>query len=92
MRPEDISSIIGGLGEGTQRGLASTAEYAGSRREAAEVKRRTLANLLSRIMKRNQGLFKAGQEFSGGMGEYQSNLMQSLAKTFADTLRGSKGR
>ena len=83
------SKIISAAGEGAGSGMKSAAEYANTKREAKEAKRRTLANLLSSSRKRNQGLFRIGQEHSDEMSEFQANALQDIARGFVESLKGS---
>ena len=64
---------------------------ANSKREAKEAKRRTLANLLNSSLKRNQNLFRMGQEHSDDMNDFQSQAVQQVARGFVDALQGSTG-
>ena len=85
----DWSQIISGAGQGAAGAMQSAAQSANSKREAKEAKRRTLSNLLNTALKRNQGLFRAGQEHSDDMNEYQSNALQQVARGFVEALQGS---
>lgn len=87
----DWSQIIAAAGKGAGQGMQGAAAYANSKREAKEAKRRTLANLLSQSLKRNQGLFRAGQEHQDDMNDFQSQAVQQVARGFVDALQGSTG-
>lgn len=87
----DWANIISGAGQGASAAMQSATSYATSKQEAREAKRRTLANLMSQAMKRNQGLFRMGQEHQDDMNDYQSQAMQQVARGFVDALQGSTG-
>lgn len=88
---EDWSRIISGAGQGAQAGMQGASANASSKQEAKEAKRRTLANLMSQAMKRNQGLFRVGQEHADDMNDFQSQAIQQVARGFVDALQGSTG-
>lgn len=83
---QDWATIIQGVGQGASSAMQGAAAYANSRKEAREAKRRTLANLMNQAMKRNQGLYRVGQEYSDEMNDYQSQAMQQMARGFVDAL------
>jgi hypothetical protein len=87
----DWASIISGAGQGASSAMQGAASYANSKKEAKEAKRRTLANLMSQAMKRNTGLFRAGQEHQDDLNDYQSQAIQQVARGFVDALQGSTG-
>lgn len=89
---QSLAKIIAGGGKGAAFGLQSSAANAGSKMEAKESKRRTLANLLNSSLKRNRNLFRVGQEHSDDMNDYQSQTLQQAARGFIDSLNGSTGR
>lgn len=72
--------------------MQGASSLATSKQEAKEAKRRTLANLMNSAMKRNQGLFKVGQEYGDEMNDFQSQAMQQVARGFVDALHGSTAR
>lgn len=88
---EDWSRIISGAAQGASSGMQSAAANAGSKKEAKEAKRRTLANLMSQAMKKNQGLFRVGQEHADDLNDFQSQALQQVARGFANALQGSTG-
>jgi hypothetical protein len=88
---QDWSSIISGGGQGASSAMQGATAYANSKKEAKEAKRRTLANLMNQAMKRNQGLFRLGQEHSDDMNDFQSQAMQQVARGFVEALQGSTG-
>lgn len=90
--PGDWSTIISGAGEGAGRAMQGAAQYANTKEEAKEAKRRTLANLLNQAMKRNRALFKTGQEYSDEMNDTQTQALQQVARGFVQALQGSTGR
>lgn len=85
----DWSQIISAAGQGAGSAMQGAASYATSKQEAKEAKRRTLANLLNSALKRNQGLFRVGQEHADDMNDFQSQAMQQVARGFVDALQGS---
>lgn len=85
----DWSQIISGAGQGASSAMQGASGYATNKREAKEAKRRTLANLLNNASRRNQGLFRAGQEHEDDMNDFQSQAMQQVARGFVDALQGS---
>lgn len=86
---QDWSQIIQGAGQGASAGMQSATANATSKKEAKESKRRTLANLLNSALKRNQNLFRTGQEHSDDMNDFQSQALQSVARGFVESLKGS---
>lgn len=88
---KDWATVIQGVGEGTGSAMQGASAYAQSKKEAKEAKRRTLANLLNAALKRNQGLFRMGQEHSDDMSDFQTQAMQQVARGFAESLQGSTG-
>lgn len=90
--PIDWARIISAAGEGAGSAMQGAAQYANSKSEAKEAKRRTLANLMNQSMKRNRGLFRKGQEYGDEMNDFQSQALQQVARGFVDSLQGSTGR
>jgi hypothetical protein len=86
---KDWSEIISGAGQGAGATMQGATAYATSKREAKEAKRRTLANMLNSALKRNQNLFKVGQEHADDMNDFQSQALQHVARGFVDALQGS---
>jgi hypothetical protein len=84
----DWASILASAGQGAGSALQSATANASSRAEAKEAKRRTLANLLNGSLKRSQGLFRAGQEHSDELSDYQSQAMQQMARGFVEAMNG----
>ena len=87
----DWSQIISGAGQGAGSAMQGASAYATSKKEAKEAKRRTLANLLNNALRRNQGLFRTGQEHADDMNDFQSQAMQQVARGFVEALQGSTG-
>lgn len=90
--PRDWATVISGLGQGASSAMQGASAMANSKQEAKEAKRRTLANLMNAAVKRNQGLFRVGQEYSDEMNDFQSQALQQVARGFVDALQGSTGR
>jgi hypothetical protein len=91
-RGQDWATMISGVGQGVGSGLSAASMGASTKQEANELKRRTLADLLNRSMKRDSALFRTNQEYSDDMSDYQSQAMQQMAKGFVDALKGSTRR
>jgi hypothetical protein len=87
----DWSQIIAQGAKGATSGMQGNAQNVNSRREAKEAKRRTLANMLNKSLRRNQDLFKAQQNYGGEMTDLKSQAMQQLAKGYAEALQGTSG-
>lgn len=88
----DWASILSGVGQGASSAMGGMSAAAQTKNEAKEAKRRTLANLMNNAMKRNQGLFRVGQEYGDEMNDYQTQALQQVARGFVDALQGSTGR
>jgi len=84
---ENWATIIQGLSSGAQKGLESAAAYATTRKEARESKRRTLADLLNKAYKRNQGLYNMGQQYGDEGADFNSQIMQQVASGFINALK-----
>lgn len=89
--PKDWANIISSTGQAASGAMQSNASLANSRKEAKQTKKRTLANMLSQAMKRNQSLFRVGQEYSDDMNDHQSQSLQQIARGFVDALQGHTG-
>lgn len=89
---QDWAQILSGMGQGGSQALQGASALATSKREAKEARRRTLSNMLNQALKRNQALFKVGQDYGDEMGDYQSNALQQMARGFVESLQGSTGR
>ena len=87
--PENWATIISGAGQGAGNAMQGLAAYANTKSEAKESKRKTMANILNQALKRNQALFRVGQEHSDEMNDFQSQAMQQVARGFVDALHGS---
>jgi len=88
-KPEDWANIFSGAGQGASSAMQGASSMANSKSEAKEAKRRTLSNLMSQALKRNQGLFRMGQEHAGEMSDFQSQALQQVARGFVEALQGS---
>lgn len=89
--PGDWGEIIKGAGSGAGSAMQGAAQYANSKEEAKEAKRRTIANMMNQAMKRNRGLFRTGQEYGDEMNDFQSQALQQVARGFVEALQGSTG-
>lgn len=85
----DWATVISGAGQGVGSALQGATANATSRAEAKEAKRRTLANLLNKALKRNQGLYRVGQEHADEMNDFQTQAMQQVARGFVEAMKGS---
>lgn len=83
--PQNWSTVISGASQGATSAIQS-------KKDAKEAKRRTLANLMNQAMRRNAGLFTAGQEYGDEMNDFQSQALQQIARGFVNALQGSTGR
>lgn len=86
---QDWAQIISGAGQGAQSAMQGASASIASRKEAREAKRRTLSNLLNSALKRNQNLFRAGQEHGDEMRDFQSQALQQVARGLIESLQGS---
>lgn len=86
---QNWATLISAAGQGAASGLQGASQYANSKAEAKEAKRRTIADLLNRAMKRDMAMFRTSQDHADEGADYQSQLMQQIAKGFVDSLRGS---
>lgn len=85
----DWATIIQGGAQGASQGFQSAAQYANTKDEAKEAKRRTLSELLKNSIKRDLSLFKAGTGHQNEMTDFQSQALQQIARGFVDSLRGA---
>ncbi len=86
---QNWANIISGVGQGAQSALGGMSANANSRKEAREAKRRTLADLLNRAMKRDMAMYRTGQDYADEGADYQSQALQQVAKGFVSALNGS---
>lgn len=84
----DWAQIISSSGQGASSAMQGASASANSKREAKEAKRRTLAGILNNALKRNQNLFRVGQEYSDDMNDFQSQALQQVARGFVDAMSG----
>ncbi len=80
--PMDIANIISGA-------AVSSSKVIGSKREAKAAKKKTQADLLRSIMKRNLDLYRAQSGFSQDVVDYQNQALQEIARGFADSIKGT---
>lgn len=85
----DWASVIQGVGQGTEDAFAAHAANVASKKEAKELKRRTLANLLKKALMRDLAMYKADVGHQDEMSDMQGDAMQQVARGFADSLRGA---
>lgn len=88
---QDWSQIMSSGAQGAGNAMQGNAQYANSKREAREAKRRTLANLVNKSRKRDQDLLRSQQNYSGEMSDYKTQAMQQLARGFVEALQGTSG-
>lgn len=89
--PADWAQILSAGAQGAGTAMQGASAYATNKREAKEAKRRTLGNLLNNALRRNQGLYRSGQEHSDDMNDFQSQALQQVARGFVEALNGSTG-
>lgn len=85
----DIIDILSQTAGGAAKGIAQGAR---SKRETREAKRQTYADLFKNALKRDFGLFKMGQDYSDDVSDLNTDALQSVARGFADTFKGSSFR
>lgn len=85
----DWGPIIEGVGKGAEEGVATAARGAKNKRELREGKRRNLASLLDRALRRDQKLYRNTQEYEDELNDYKNQAMQHVARGFVDAFRGS---
>lgn len=88
----DYSKVLSSATEGAGSAMKGAAQFANTKSEAKEAKRRTLAKLMQNSMKRNRNLFKTGQEYNDDLNDTQSQSLQQVARGFVEALQGSTGR
>lgn len=86
---DNWATLIASVGQGIEKGMAGGDKIIASKKEAKEAKRRTLADMLNRAMKRDLAMYRTGQEYQDETRDYQSQAMQQVAKGFVDALRGT---
>lgn len=87
-----IGTVLSGLGKGASEGVQSSIAYGNTKREAKEKKRRTLANLMDKAVKRNQELLKLGQDYGQEMTDHQNQALLNMARGFAESIGSSTRR
>jgi hypothetical protein len=90
--PQNWADILKGTSEGVGTAMQGASAFANTKKEAKEAKRRTIADLLNKALKRQQGLFRVGQEYSDDLNDYQSQALQQVARGFVDSMRGATNR
>lgn len=91
-RIEDWASILSNAGQGATNALKGAGAYAQNKLEAKEAKRRTLANLMNKATRRNQGLLQLHQQYGGEMNDTSNQALQQIARGFVEAMQGSTGR
>lgn len=89
---KDYAEILAGASKGTESAMRGATEYANTKRGAKESKRRTLANLLEKALKRDQALYRVGQEYSDEMNDTKAQSLQNVARGFVNSMQGSTRR
>jgi serine phosphatase RsbU (regulator of sigma subunit) len=88
--PADYAAVISGSAQGATAGLKGGQSYAESKRQAKEMRRRTIADLLNAALKRQNNTFNMNQEYAGEMKDYQSQALQNAARSFSGALSGTR--
>ncbi len=86
---KDYAAVLSGASKGAESTMKGSTEYANTKRGAKESKRRTLANLLEKAMKRDQALQRVGKQHSDEMTDTKAQSMQQLARGFVSAMQGS---
>lgn len=89
MTSPDWSSIVSSGASGAGDVLDYSTNVSLAKKKAKENKRRTLASLLSNALKRDQSLFRMGQEYEDEINDYKSQALQKVARGFVDAFKGS---
>jgi hypothetical protein len=84
---EPWTALISGIGQGANTAFQSAAGYANSKEEAKEAKRRTLADLLNKAMRRKHALTRAGVEYGDEAADYKAQSLQQAAQGFINALK-----
>lgn len=86
------ADVISGIGQGVGSSMKGNADMIKTKEDAREQKRRTLADILNRSMRRDLSLYQSGQNYTDETNDTQSQVMQQIARGFVDALRGSTRR
>jgi hypothetical protein len=89
---KDYAEVLSGASKGAESSMKGSTEYANTKRGAKESKRRTLANLLEKAMKRDQALQRVGKEHSDEMSDTKAQSIQHMARGFVNAMQGSTRR
>ncbi len=81
--------IIEGLGSGAMNFMQGSASNAASSQELKEAKRRTMANLLNKALRRDLSLYGMGRDYADELTDYKTQIMQQIARGFNNALQGS---
>lgn len=85
----DWAQILSSAANAAGQGFNQAASGAGSKREAKEAKRRTVADFLRKALNRNQALFRTSQEYGNEMNQQSGDAMQQVAQGFVNAFKGS---
>jgi len=88
----DWANVIHGAGKGAGEGFKTAGQYAATKADAKESKRRTLADLLKNALKRDLAMYRADVGHQDEMSSMQGDALQQMARGFVDSLRGAQVR
>ena len=87
---QDWASLIHGMGQGASEGLRSSTQYAQTKKDQKELKRRTYADLLKNALRRDLAMYRADTGHQNDMTNLQGDALQQVARGFSDSLRSIK--
>lgn len=87
--PLDFASISSGAGQAVGQGLQAQGQYAKTKEEKEELKRRILANLLNQAVQRDLSMYQATTAQEDRTSANQGDALQEMARGFADSLRSA---
>lgn len=85
----DLGKVLEGLGSGVGGALQHSAQLSGSEDELREVARRRKAEMLSRALKRRQGIHGRQRQHGAESAGNQAQGLQDVARGFVESLRGN---
>lgn len=88
---KDWNSIISGGARGAGEAISSANKRAQSKSELKQMKKRRMAELLAKAMKRNSSLHQVGAEAGDESADYRTQAIQDVARGFAEAFRGARG-
>lgn len=88
---KDWSSVISDAAKGAGEAFSHAGKMAQSKEELKEMKKRRMAELLAKAMKRNSSLHQLGAEAGNESADYRTQAIQDVARGFAEAFRGARG-